>query len=238
MENLGNIYNQVLIQLGKDQFGGYVTPDNFNELCSKVNITKLNQLIDVFEQTREVSRDLENFIKTLGDPTNTPMTFDSYGYANIPDDYFYFARGEYNELLNKCDTNISKLRMVEYLDQATFNARVTSDLKAPTKRQPILTVQNDKFIIRPIIPSIRFTYVKNPETPFFDYDIINDEIVYLPPNEVHVNSSVLPAGTPSLSVEFEFNVAVYPDLVNLFVREYAIKIQSQFGVQTVNVTQG
>lgn len=238
MENLGDIYNQVLLQMGKDMYGGYLTPDNFTELCGKVNLIKVNQLVDAFETTREISADLRLLIRTLGDNEIEPLAFDEYGYANKPDDYFYFARGEYNEIRNICGGVVSKLRMVEYLDQAKFNSRVTNELTKPTMRQPIMADQNDKLVIRPIIPTIRFSYVKQPNQPFFDYDIVNGGIVYLPPNETHVNSSVLPVGTPSRSVEFEYPQSVYPDLVNLLVREYSMKIQSEFGIQTVQVTQG
>ena len=235
--NLGNIYDQVLLQLGKDQWGGYVSPQNFNELAGKVLTIKLNQLIERFEVDRQLSTDLNTLIKTMGEADSLPMQFDTYGYSPIPDDYFYFARAEYNELTNTCGNVVSKLRMVELLDQADFNARIVTSLKFPTTRQPIMTVQNDKFRILPVVPNINFTYVKLPTTPFFDYDIINGAPVYLPPNEVHVNSSVLPIGTPSESVEFEFPQNVYPDLVNIFVKEYAIKIQSEFGIATTTVTQ-
>jgi hypothetical protein len=238
MDNLGDIFNQTLLQLNKDEYGSYVTPDNFTELCGKVNLIKVNQLVDAFETTREVSTDLRLLIRTLGDNEIEPLTFDAYGYANKPDDYFYFARGEYNELRNICGGVTSKLRMVEYLDQARFNSRLTNELTKPTLRQPIMTDQNDRLVIRPIVPSIRFSYVKQPNQPFFDYDIVDDGIVYLPPNATHVNSSVLPVGTPSRSVEFEYPQSVYPDLVNLLVREYSITLQSQFGIQTTQVTQG
>lgn len=235
MDNLGDIYNLVLIQLNKDQWGGYVTPDNFNEVAPKVNIEKMNDLVRVFEEKREITRDLFPFIKTLGDPNTEPLTFDTYGYADKPEDYFYFARGEYNELFNNCGGVTSKLRMVEYLDQAKFNYRISNSLNAPTTRQPIITDQNDKLLIRPVVNTIRFTYVKTPNEPFYDYDIIDGIPVYLPPNEVHVNSSVLPSGTPSRSVEFEYPIAVYPDLVERLVRNYAIQIKDQLGIQTTNV---
>lgn len=237
MQNLGDIYDLVLIQLGKDQWGSYVTPDNFNELAPKVSTIKLNQLIERFEIDRQLSTDLNMLITSLGDNELAPLNFDDYGYADLPSDYFYFARGEFNDFTNTCDGVVSKLRMVEFLDQAKFNVRVSNEMKKPTRRQPILTVQNDKLLIRPILPSVRFTYVRQPKTVFFDYDIINEVPVYLPPNAVHVNSSVLPAGTPSRSVEYEFPISVYPDLVNLLVREYSIKIRSEFGIQTTSVTQ-
>lgn len=235
--NLGNIYDLVLLQLGKDVYGGYLTPLNFNEIAPKVNIDKLNQLLKEYEVDREVSRNLESLFKTMGDPSNTPMTFDTYGYSEIPSDYYYFSRAEYLDNVNTCDGVVVKNRMVEMLDQAEFNARIITTLKYPTTRQPIMTTQNTKFRIVPRVDSVRFTYVRQPDAPYYDYDIVNGVPVYLPPNTVHTNSSVLPVGTPSQSVEFEYPEAVYPDLINLISLAYSIKIRDEFGVQTTTITQ-
>jgi hypothetical protein len=232
--NLGDIYIGTLQRMNKDQFGGYVSPDAFTTVIKKVNIDAVNSLINQFENDRMVSRDLLPLIKTLGDPTNVPLTFDDFGYAEIPDDYYYYARGLFNEALNTCEGVTDNIRMLEMVDQAEFAARLNTKLKAPKKSRPIMTRQNDKFIIRPIVQSVVFTYVRQPETPFFDYDIIAGVPVYLPPNAVHTNGTVLPAGTASRSVEFEYPDTMFSELIERIVREFSIGIQSQFGVQTTN----
>ena len=233
MLNLGDIYNRVLELLGKDQFGGYVTPLNFNGLLPWINVYKLNQLIDVFEEKQQISRDLFPFIKTAGSPDTPPIQLDSYGYGEYPEDYYYTARGAYSQYLNNCGGYTENVRMVEFLNQQDFAYRISTALMAPNLEQPIAVDENDKFLVRPLgVASIAFTYVRKPETPVFDYDIVNGKIVYLPPGETHVNSSVLPVGTLSESVEFEFPEAVYEDLVNLIVEQYAIKIRSEFNYQT------
>lgn len=233
MLNLGDIYNRVLELLGKDQFGGYVTPLNFNGLLPWINVYKLNQLIDVFEEKQQISRDLFPFIKTVGSPDTPPIQLDSYGYGEYPEDYYYTARGSYSQYLNNCGGYTENVRMVEFLNQQDFAYRVSTALMYPTVEQPIAVDENDKFLVRPLgISNIAFTYVRKPDTPVFDYDIVNGKIVYLPPGQTHVNSSVLPVGTPSDSVEFEFPEAVYEDIVNLIVEQYAIKIRSEFNYQT------
>lgn len=64
MLNLGDIINKVLEDLNKDQYGGYVNPQSTNNILPFVNIQKMNELIKVFEDTREISRDLQPFVVT------------------------------------------------------------------------------------------------------------------------------------------------------------------------------
>lgn len=239
MLNLGDIYTRVLEILNKDQYGAYVTPYNFNNTISWVNIIKMNELLKVFEEKREISRDLQPFIITLGSPDYPAITLDSYGYGEYPEDYYYFARSSYMQYLNNCGGFSSNARMVQFIDQQDFNYRISTELLAPTMDNPIAVDENDKFLVRPLgIQSVAFTYVKNPTNPNFDYDLIDGVVVYLPPNEVHVNSSVLPVGTPSESVEFEYPLAVYNDLANLIIQDFSKKIRSEFTLQTSPTTQG
>ena len=239
MLNLGDIYTRVLEILNKDQYGAYVTPTNFNNTGAWVNINKMNQLLKVFEEKREISRDLQPFIVTNGSPDYPAITLDSYGYGEYPSDYYYFARSSYMQYLNHCGGFSTNARMVQFIDQADFNYRISTELLAPTVDNPIAVDENGKFLVRPLgIQSVSFTYVRNPATPYFDYDLIDGVVVYLPPNEVHVNSSVFPVGTPSLSAEFEYPLACYDDLANLFIQDFSKKIRSEFTLQTSPTNQG
>lgn len=239
MLNLGDIINKVLEDLNKDQYGGYVNPQSTNNILPFVNIQKMNELIKVFEDTREISRDLQPFVVTLGSPDYPAITLDSYGYGEYPEDYYYFARASFMQYLNHCGGYTVDSRMVQFVDQQVFNYRMSTDLLAPTMDEPIAVDENLKFLVRPQgIQSVAFTYLKNPAQPYYDYDIIDGLVVYLPPNEVHVNSSVLPVGSASLSVEFEYPLACYDDLANLIVQAYAKKIRSEFNLQTSPTTQG
>jgi hypothetical protein len=239
MLNLGDIYTRVLEILNKDQYGAYVTPYNFNNTISWVNIIKMNELLKVFEEKREISRDLQPFIITLGSPDYPAINLDTYGYGEYPEDYYYFARSSYMQYLNHCGGFSSNARMVQFIDQQDFNYRISTELLAPTMDNPIAVDENDKFLVRPLgIQSVAFTYVKNPTNPYFDYDLIDGVVVYLPPNEPHVNSSVLPVGTISESVEFEYPLPVYNDLANLIIQDFSKKIRSEFTLQTSPTTQG
>lgn len=237
--NLGQIIDYVTEVLNKDQYGGYVSPQTTNTLLPFVNIEKMNQLVKVFEDTREISRDLQPFVITLGSSDYPPITLDSYGYGEYPDDYYYLARGGYAQYLNNCTGYTVNTRMVLFIDQQDFAYRMSTALLAPTVDEPIAVDENGKFLVRPQgIQSVVFTYLKTPATPYYDYDIIDGMVVYLPPNEVHVNSSVLPAGTPSLSVEFEYPIACVDDIANLLIQAYSKKIRSEFGLQVSPTNQG
>ncbi len=56
--NLGEILDKVYNQLGKDQYGGYITPRNYNEAIKWVNLEQINDLLKVFEEKREITDDL------------------------------------------------------------------------------------------------------------------------------------------------------------------------------------
>lgn len=229
----------VLQLLGKDTFGGTVTPESFNSMLQYVNVQKMNDLIKVFEEKREISRDLYPFMVTLGSSTTPPITLDEYGYGEYPSDYFYTARGITSTYLNSCGTYTENQHMVQFLDQAEYAYRISSAIMYPTVDEPIAVDENDKFLVRPKgIPTVAFTYLRTPNQPYFDYDIISGRVVYLPPNETHVNSSVLPQGTPSESIEFEWPQAVVPDLINMIVSIYSISIRSEFNLQTSKTDQG
>jgi hypothetical protein len=237
--NLGEILDKVYNQLGKDQYGGYITPRNYNEAIKWINLEQINDLLKVFEEKREITDDLLPFVKTIGDSTSVPLQLDSFGYMDIPEDYYYYVRSSYTQYVNECDGAIEKVRPIEFLNQADFGYRLGTDILAPSLERPIAVIQNNKWLVRPIgVNNIIFSYLRRPVDPVFDYDIVNSEIFYLPPGTVHQNSSVLPAGTPSESVEFEWPESVHYNLVELIVKYFTINIQSAFNLQTLDINKG
>jgi len=242
--NLGQIYDELLFRAGKDLRGGYITPDDFNRAIKIVNQRYLNTLVDNFENSREITSDLQTFIKTLGSPQYPAMSFtpvlqgrpERGGYADIPADIWYQATASFLEQLNNNCSYDTNYRSIEFVSQHEFDAKmrnsITSPVDNPQENDPILVTRNDKYFIYPYMPRITFTYIREPIQPVFDYDIINGIPVYLPPGEVHVNGSVQDAGTPSLSVEFEYPESCVDHLTDLIKTYIGIGNENQWNIQT------
>lgn len=236
--NLGEIVGYANLKLGKDYQGGYITPDQLNSfILEAVNYEMMNRYIRVYERDRIITDDLRPFVETLGDNSVPPLPVDSYGYAILPDDYVGYTAVRVNTFQNtSCGTSEQLPRMVEMLNYDKFNYRVTSSVLKPRYTDPIGTIQNDKLYVQPALyHSCIFSYIRKPLMAYFDYDIVNDEVVYLPPGEVHVNSSVEPTGSPSLSVEFEWPEQMDEELGDMIVKYYATNFRSEFNLQTLDL---
>lgn len=234
MTNLGDIYNQVVFLLGKDKVGGYVSPLNFNEAVKLVSTTYLDNLVGIFEQTKEISSELQLLIKTAGNANNVPIEIDAYGYGVIPSDYRYHARSGYTQFYNSSCTAEQKYTTIEFVSQHEFDHRMDVEMYKPDANNPIWIFEDGKIRVSPVIPRFQFTYIRKAATPYFDYDIIDGEPVYLPVGSVHANSSVETAGSASLSVEFEFPTSCYPEIVNMLVKYFAIGNREDFNIKVPN----
>jgi len=240
--NLGQIYSDLLFRAGKDLRGGYITPDTFNKAINAVNQRYLNTLVDNFEKNREVTSDLQTFIKTLGSPQYPALAFtpvlqgrpERGGYATIPTDLWYQANSSYLEVLNVNCGYETNYRSVEFVSQHEFDAKmrnsITSPVDNPQENDPVIVTRNDKYYIYPYITRITFTYIRTPEVPYFDYDIINGIPVYLPPGEVHTTGPN--TGDPSLSVEFEYPESCVDHLIEMIKTYVGIGNQDQWDIQT------
>lgn len=230
MTNLCDIYNQVVFLLGKDKVGGYVSPSTFSEAIKFVSTSYLDGLVKTFEQTKEVSTELQKLIKTAGGSNNPPIALDAYGFGAIPSDYRYHARSGYMKMYNENCSAKSKYTTIEFVSQHEFDHRMDVEMYMPDSDNPICLFEDGKLRVAPVIPYFQFTYIRLAATPYFDYDIIDGEPVYLPVGQVHVNDSVEPTGSLSQSVEFEFPTGCYPELVNMIVKYFAIGNRQDFNL--------
>jgi hypothetical protein len=232
MNNLGDIYNQVVFLLGKDKIGGYVSPDKFNEALKYVNTSYMNMLVSEFEKTKSISNSLRGLIKTLGGAINPPLALDDYGYGDIPSDLRYEVRSAYNQFYNSSCAGEKQYRSVEFVSQAEWDHRHDVQMYHPTKEEPIWCFEGGKIRVSPILPSFQFTYIRYGATPVFDYDIIDEDVVYLPVGAVHENDlSGHLVGSESESVEFEYPIEDYDKLVQMLVRYFAVGNREQFNLQ-------
>jgi hypothetical protein len=232
MTNLNDIFNGVLAKMGKDAFGGVLTPSLFNTFIDYVNIEMLNDRLNVLELNQNVQEDLRPFNVVVGDGTSTPLSVSpNQGYVTVepPQDFIRFVTGRVATYYNKgCSTSVFRPRYVEMLSNSDFRARLASSLLAPNVRRPVATIENDRILIAPAeVTALSMTYIRRPATPFFDYDVVDGVIVYLPPNTQHSN------GDPSLSVELEWLVDTWPEFIERTYQQAAINIKSGEDLQMV-----
>jgi hypothetical protein len=240
--NLGEIYNEVAFLLGKDQYGGYLTPANFQSAINDIVQPELmNAYVREFEQTREIGIDLRPFIKTLGDNVFPPLTLtpwsanSDFSYGAFPSDFWYFARANHVEFLNKCGVISRTYRSVTWMEQHEFDYVIGTELLFPDTECPAATIQNDQILVCPALTALRFTYLRTPADVVFDYDIVSgNTVLYLPPGTFHAPVPPNPNGLPSLSVELEWPESVHAEIVRRLVQYYGRNIQSQLDMTIPN----
>jgi hypothetical protein len=237
---LGQIYDELLFRAGKDLRGGYITPDDFNRAIKIVNQRYLNTLVDNFEKDREITSDLQTFIKTLGSPQYPAMSFtpvlagrpERGGYATIPADIWYQATASFLEQLNEQCSYDTNYRSIEFVSQHEFDAKmrnsITSPVDNPSENDPILLTRNDKYYIYPYMPRITFTYIREPIQPVFDYYTDTFGVPhYLPPGTTNPVTNL-----PSTSVEFEYPESCVDHITDLIKTYIGIGNENQWNIQT------
>jgi len=245
--NLNEILDQVYSKIGKDAYGNLITPDIYNQALDYVNMAKMNDFLEVYEEDQEITDNLRPFIITLGDNGSTPLAIDSYGYGIFPDDYLRFGRASRYDYENTPTGSTQIYRHIELLSNKDFSYRLSTSLFLPSLARPIVTLQNEKLLIRPQgIQTINLTYVRFPAVPFFDYDIITDSGMpyYLPPGTQHDNTATLTCnpnfspGDPSISVEFEWYADIHIDLVNELTKYFMINLKDLNSLGVLEIEKG
>jgi hypothetical protein len=220
--NLGQVYSTLYAKLGKDQYGGYISPNKFNDALYYVNLIMFNRYSDALEITSEISDDIYVFTKTLGDNEIPPLELNSYGYGQLPEDFIKQVRAHvYGYTNTSCTTSEKETYMVTIMSNDKFNGRIArrGTMLKPNRKYPIGTIQNSKLYVQPAgYTKCVFTYLRQPVTPVFGYTIVDDEPIY----------------DPATSVELEWPEQVHDAFVDELVKYFAITFQSEFSLQTSN----
>lgn len=231
--NLGEFLNIIYDTLGKDAYGGIIQPDKYNNALSFVNSLLTENYAAVKDKNQMWLDDCAPFISVMGDNSTPFMEIDSWGYGVLPDDYEGFLNAQIVTYKNiACNTSDDRTWYIEMLSQAAFKARESSRGNSfrPSLKTPIGTIQEGKYLVRPKgITKVRFTYMRSPATPYFDYDINQSTglPVYLPPGALHDGTNPnYPAGTPSLSVEFEWPQTTHETVIfNALIKYFTVNIR-------------
>lgn len=236
---LEQLFDYIDIKTNKNQSGKTLTADNRNTLLLTSNIEQFKRKYGLpeefvpgralpsqyWEAVQQNTDDLHRFKVALDGLVNPVFKFDKNGVAQLPSDYVHHSSLNHNmALVAKCKTSM-RMRPIEIMKDNQWGSRVGSVLKKPTFKNPIAKIQDNYIQVAPVgITMAHFTYLRLPNTPFYDYNIIDDTEVYLPPGGVH-DGSVLPASTPSRSVELEWPEDNHVDIANIILSAIGVNLR-------------
>lgn len=240
--NLQEILDFINLKTNKNQSGNTLTPDRFNTALNAVNIDyfKLKYGLpeeyipgrslprQFWESTTKVTDDLSVHKVLLGGYLTQPLQVDSNGYADKPGDYVHVSSMGYKKSVNKNGINTEVMKPVELLTDDQWNPRLSNSISRPTLDYPIARIVGSKIQFEPKdVRNIEFAYLRMPSTPFYDYTIQNDSIVYLPEGSTH-DGSVLASGTPSRTTELDWPLDNHTDIANMILSYVSVNLRENF----------
>jgi hypothetical protein len=246
MIDVGQVYDRLNNLINKDKSGKVYQPEQLNNdlqfvlytyLKVKYGLPEQPNAPQAYEVVQKIVDDIAQLKVWMGG--EKPMIMlDGKGRFDKPEDYWHPSRMTY--IKNYVD-NIPVFRRIDVVSDDEFGSRLASPLMLPTYSNPVACIYNTYVQVYPIdIKYIHFVYLRKPNRPFYDYDIINDQPVFLPVGERHVNNSVQPQGSLSRTVNLEVPDDCMDDIVSLLGADYGIRLKDQFVYQTVEnrKTQG
>lgn len=241
--NLGTLYDRLFNLVNKDQSGNTFTPTQMNNdlqyvlykyLKVKYGLPEQPGSPQAFEIAQKITDDIKELKVWMGGPNAPMLGVNSKGRASFPSDYWHPASFFYvQSKKNSCDEIVTKNRRITPVTEDERVTRLSDALTAPTVVHPICCLYSDFIQFYPVgIPFVHFTYLRKPETPYFDYDIVDDEVIFLPAGSVHTNNSVEATGSPSLTVELPLPDDAYEDVVNIMLADYGLEIRDPWVYQS------
>ena len=97
----------------------------------------------------------------------------------------------YSKIMHKYSKSGKAVRrQIEIIKDFEFGNRIDSDIVPPTKKRAIGLFQNTYIEIEPknLITLVTLTYIRNPKTPKWAYDIVNNRPVYNEGNSVDIDA--------------------------------------------------
>ena len=231
---INEIYDAVLYRLNKDKVGRSYTVSDFNLHLKLANTDLFKVRYGLPEMYRpglpippqawsvsqKIEDDLRNCKVTMGNQS-PPLYVNKYGLADLPSDYVHQS------------TLYTDYGDIEVLDDDSWSGRLRASLRKPTAENAICRFLNGQIEFAPKnLSAVNFTYLRMPNTPFMDYDIVNDVEVYLDENSVHANDTVLSSGDASRTVQLEWSRQVHTDFINLMVGYASEHLREQMIKQT------
>lgn len=234
--NLGTLYQRLFNEINKDQSGNTYTPAQLNNdlqyvqykyLKLKYGLPEQPNAPQYYEVTQKIADDIVQLKVWLGGPDKPLLRIDKNGRAVKPGDFWHPASMFYTYITkNSCGDNEGSYRSIDIVTEDQRPMRLISSLMQPTEKYPIACIYKEFIQFYPLKDTyINLTYLRKPETPYFDFEIIQDEVVFLPVGSFRSD------GTPSKTVELSLPDDTYEDIVTIMLSEYGLAIRDQLPLQ-------
>ena len=210
MISVNTIYELVAsVMLNKKQAGSF-TIEQFNTACLSANLDFLKYRVGLpenyqlgapfapisYQVTQKITDDVRQHI-VIAD-----ITKNANGYFVIPDDYFAFSSLRYRYILNKdCGEQPDWQDIdIQVLSDGEYNVRLRSTIIPPELKYPVANYYSYGILVKPDeINRIKLTYLKVPQTPIWNYTLVDDQPVF----------------DPTGSVDFDYPVSCTTDIAVL-----------------------
>ena len=168
------LYQLTKFILNEEESGKAITPDEFSHLLRVSSLELTRQVFRGYEEGQEMT----DTIRRLKD--NEDINFVN-GVGDLPSNYF------------RKSSLLVDDAWVDFCTDYEFKHRSSDSvyLKKPTNSHPIGRITGDKIEILPALNATgKFDYLREPESPFFDY-YYNEfgRVVYLSVDETHTLDS-------------------------------------------------
>lgn len=192
-----NEVKQVVDYIVRKNNSGYLTPDQFNLIINRAQITifvrKYGSEEDympgkpiprmAFEQTQSVSDDLRKF----KEPAD--LIVDRDGRANYPEGYIHTLSLGYVGGINVSGSIQKNYYPIEVVDQDKEFYRLSSVVVPPTKKFPIAVIKNTYFQFYPTnVGVVKLSYLRLPRNANWGYTLVSNRPVFAATGGVNGNS--------------------------------------------------
>lgn len=238
--NLQEVFDFINFIINKEQSGKFISPEEFTLLLRNNSIKFFKKYYDVPEEyqvgqplsriqweiTIAAKKRLQRFMITASAANGNALTVDSDGFADLPDDIFYY---------DYFNTDLGVGRIVKGYE---FDSISQNPITFPTDKRPIATIRNTKIQFLPTnLTNLQFHYLRYPNEPNYDYYIDqNDNVIYLAPGETSPPTGT-PPNKPSESVELDWDTESVWDIIQYILEDVGIGVDRGDVIQYANNKQ-
>lgn len=238
--NLKDILTQAEFILNKDQLGDPVKPETYQVLIKVINEEFFNsELKKINDLSIQENKNIETYIINDSALFKFKQIFNLFGIGSSPT---FSIPNDYKRYISLSVQVNGQMYSCEILDEGELDQRISSVIGKSIHNHPIATIIGTLIRIIPnYFTGVKFTYLRSPAVPFYDYctNQVDDEI-YMPTGSqirsyegnltlFDVNDNILNRNINNISgltlpyisksVEFEYDDRFIPRIIDLLVEK-------------------
>lgn len=202
--NINTVKTQVFEIIKKNQNGGYIKTDDFNNYAKLEQLSFYNTIISASESSQQ-SMDIADELKV-----SVNLFPDANGLISKPSDYMQLQSMTGRYYINQ---TTSKLVQFQIMGQSESDFSEISNFSKPSKKYPIAIVNADTIELKPnsAYSSVKFNYYRLPLDPVWGFTLSSGREVY----------------DSSTSVDFDVPKNYTDDLIRGIVRRFGYSLGSE-----------